>query len=127
MYPLAIAAGIAALYFAVAVVQRPHPAGILAAILWSAYAIYEYYVANGTLCDANCNIRVDLLLFFPMLAFASFVAAQTAPRPAVVAIVYVICLGLIALLASAFGHAALAAVTGAGALIAAVSCIKAVL
>jgi hypothetical protein len=46
------------------------------------------------------------------------VAAQTAPRPVVVAIVYLICLGLIALLASALGHAALAAVAGAGALIA---------
>jgi hypothetical protein len=118
MYLFVFAAAAAALYFAVAAVQRPRPAGILAAVLWSAYAIYEYYVANGTLCDANCNIRVDLLLFFPMLALASFVAAQTAPRPVVVAIVYLICLGLIALLASALGHAALAAVAGAGALIA---------
>jgi hypothetical protein len=127
MYPFVFAAGAAGLYFAVAAAQRPRPAKILAAVLWVAYAVYEYYVANGTLCDANCNIRVDLLLFFPVLAFASIVAAQTEPRPVVVAILYVTCLGLLALLAAAFGYPAVAAIAGAGAVIAAISGIKAVL
>lgn len=127
MYPLVFAAGVASLYFVVAAVQRPRPAGILAAVLWAVYAVYEYYVANGTLCDANCNIRVDLLLFFPMLAFASIVAVQKQPRPVVVAILFVISLGLVSLLAFAFGNPAVAAFAGAGALIAAMSGIKAVL
>lgn len=127
MYPFVFAAGVAALYFAVAAMRRPRLAGILAAVLWTVYAVYEYHVANGTLCDANCNIRVDLLLFFPMLAFASIVAAQTKPRPAVVAILYVICFGLVALLAFAFGNPAVAAFAGAGALIAAIYGTKAVL
>jgi hypothetical protein len=98
----------------------------LAAVIWTGYAVYEYYVANGTLCDADCNIRVDLLLFFPVLAFASILASQAEPRPAVVAILYVICLGLVALLAFAFGHLAVAAFASAGALIAAIYGIKAV-
>jgi hypothetical protein len=127
MYPLVVAAGVAALYFAVTAMRRPRPAGILAAVLWTAYAVYEHFVANGTLCDADCNIRVDLLLFFPVLAFASIVALQAEPRPAVVAILYVICLGLVAVLASAFGHLAVAAFAGAGALIVAIYGIKAVL
>jgi hypothetical protein len=92
-----------------------------------AYAVYEYYVANGTLCDSNCNIRVDLLLFFPVLAFASIVAAQTEPRPVVVAILYGTCLGLVALLAAAFGYPAVAAIAGAGAVIAAIIGIRAVI
>jgi hypothetical protein len=103
MYPFMLAAGVAGLYFAVAAVRRPRPAIILAAVLWMVYALYEYYVANGTLCDPNCHIRVDLLLFFPVLAFASIVAVQTEPRPVVVASLYVICLGLVASLAFAFG------------------------
>jgi hypothetical protein len=127
MYPLVFAAGVAGLYFAVVAAQRPRPDGILAAVLWTMYAVYEYYVANGTLCDANCNIRVDLLIFFPMLTFASIVAVQTQPRPFVVAILFVISLGLVALLAFAFGNPAVAAFAGAGALFAAISGIKAVL
>jgi hypothetical protein len=124
MYLFAFTAGVVGLYFAVAAVQRPRPAKILAAVLWMAYAVYEYYVANGTLCDANCNIRVDLLLFFPVLAFASIVAAQTEPRPVIVAILYVICFGMVALLALAFGYTAAAVIAGVGALIAAVYGIK---
>ena len=114
-------------YFAVAAVQRPRPAKILAAVLWMAYAVYEYYVANGTLCDLNCNIRVDLLLFMPVRAFASIVAAKTEPRPVVVAILYGIGLGLVALLAAAFGHPAVAAIAGAGAVIAVIIGIRAVI
>jgi hypothetical protein len=127
MYPFVFAAGVAALYFAFTAMRRPRLARILAAVLWTVYAVYEYYVANGTLCDANCNIRVDLLLFFPMLGFASIVAAQTEPRPAVVATLYVTCLGLVALLAFSFGSPAVAAFAGTGALIAAIYGIKAVL
>jgi hypothetical protein len=77
MYPFAFAAGAIALYFMVAALQRPRPAGILAVILWAAYALYEYYVADGTLCDAKCNIRVDLLVVWPVLGIASYFAAST--------------------------------------------------
>lgn len=120
MYPLALAAGLTALYFMAAVIQRPRPAEILAASLWAAFAVYEYHVANGTLCDANCNIRVDLVLFIPILASATYLALQEAPRTGTVTVLYVICLGMVAWLSAIFGYKAVAAIAGVGALIAAV-------
>ncbi|MGL4397377.1 MAG: hypothetical protein ACRCS9_12615 [Hyphomicrobium sp.] len=124
MYPFVLIAGVMALYFMVAALQRPRPAEILAFILWSAYAVYEYYVANGTLCDANCNIRVDLLVFIPLLASATYLALQTQPRTGAVAILYFICFGLTAWLAPNFGYPAFAVAAGIVALIAAVLGLK---
>ncbi len=124
MYPFMLAAGAMALFFLVAALRRPRPAEILAAILWAAYSVYEYYVANGTLCDANCNIRVDLVIFFPLLGWATYLAIQKVPRTGFVAVLYVICLGMVAWLAAAFGHNAVAVVAGAGALTAVVYGIK---
>ncbi|WP_439543093.1 hypothetical protein [Hyphomicrobium sp.] len=60
-----------ALYFATAALQRPRPGAIVAAIAWLLYAVYEVFIANGTLCDANCNIRVDLILIWPLLWIAT--------------------------------------------------------
>jgi hypothetical protein len=117
MYLFVLAAGAMTFYFVAAALGRPRPAEILAATLWAAYSVYEYYVANGTLCDANCNIRVDLVFFLPLLATATYIALQKEPRTGAVAILYVICLGLIALLASAFGYTAVAILAGVGALI----------
>ena len=84
MYPFAFTAAAIALYFMVAAFQRPRPAGILAVILWAGYAVYEYNVANGTLCDANCNIRVDLILAWPLLGFATLYASNTLGQRSVV-------------------------------------------
>lgn len=117
MYPFVLAAGAMALYFTVAALQRPRPAEILAVILWAAYSVYEYYVANGTLCDANCNIRVDLVFFFPLLGSATYLAFQKEPRTGAVAVLTVICLGMVAWLAAAFGYTAVAVFAGLGALI----------
>jgi hypothetical protein len=124
MYPFVLVAGAMALYFLVAAIQRPRPAEILAVILWVAYSVYEYYVANGTLCDANCNIRVDLVFFFPVLGSVTYLALQKEPRTGVVVIFYVICLGMVAWLAAAFGYTAVTVIAGVGALIAAVYGIK---
>ncbi|MGE3988266.1 hypothetical protein [Pseudorhodoplanes sp.] len=77
MYLFAIAAGAVALIHAVAALQRPRPAVIVSGILWALYACYEYLVANGVLCDADCNIRVDLVLFIPVLGLATFWAYQS--------------------------------------------------
>jgi peptidoglycan/LPS O-acetylase OafA/YrhL len=124
MYPFVLAAGAIAFYFIVAVLQRPRPAEMLAVILWAAYSVYEYYVANGTLCDANCNIRVDLVLFFPLLGSASYLAVQKEPRKGTVAILYVTCLAIVGLLAAAFGYNATAVIAGMCALIAAIYSIR---
>ena len=125
MYFFSLAAAAIALYFVAATLQRPRPAGFLALILWAAYAVYEYFVANGTLCDANCNIRVDLVLFFPLLGFATYFALQKEPRTVAVAVFAVICLVIAALLGSLFGYQAVAVVAGVGALIVGVWGIKA--
>lgn len=72
-----IAAGLMAAAHAVAALQRPRPAVIVSGILWALYAYYEYLIATGVLCDANCNIRVDLVLFFPILGLATFWAYRS--------------------------------------------------
>ncbi len=72
-----IAAGLMAAAHVVAALQRPRLAVIVSGILWALYAYYEYLIATGVLCDANCNIRVDLVLFFPILGLATFWAYQS--------------------------------------------------
>ena len=76
-----IAAAIMAVILVVAACQRPRPAVIVAAVLWLLYAVYEYFIATGVLCDANCNIRVDLVLLFPILWIATFYAYRSYVRP----------------------------------------------
>lgn len=72
MYIVVAVAAAAALYFAATAFRQPRPGVFIAALAWLLYAVYEYFIANGTLCDANCNIRVDLLLIWPLVAIASF-------------------------------------------------------
>lgn len=71
MYFFVFVAAAAALYFAGAALRQPRPGVIVAAIAWLLYAVYEYYVASGVLCDANCNIRVDLILIWPLVWIAT--------------------------------------------------------
>jgi hypothetical protein len=77
MNAFAIAAGMMAVIHLVAAAQRPRLAVIVSGILWLLYAVYEYLVATGVLCDADCNIRVDLVFFFPLLGLATFCAYQS--------------------------------------------------
>ena len=117
MYPFVFAAAAMALYFVIATLRRPRPAEILALILWVAYAVYEYYIANGTLCGKDCNIRVDLVLFVPILGVATYLALQKADRARAALILATICLALAAMLSKAFGYPALAAAAVIGAVI----------
>jgi hypothetical protein len=71
MYFFVFVAAAVALYFMIAAWRQPRLGVIVAAIAWLLYAVYEYFIANGTLCDANCNIRVDLLLIWPLVLIAS--------------------------------------------------------
>jgi peptidoglycan/LPS O-acetylase OafA/YrhL len=101
--------------------RQPRLAVFVAAILWLVYAYYEYLVASGVLCDANCNIRVDLVLFFPILGIATFYAWRASVRPPgertiVGWVLGAIGLIILALLAGAFGYNALAWGAGAAAL-----------
>lgn len=71
MYFFVFAAAAGALYFTVSAVRQPRLGVIVTAVAWLAYTAYEYFIANGTLCDADCNIRVDLLLIWPLLGLIS--------------------------------------------------------
>lgn len=38
-----------------------------APVAWMIYGVYEYLMALRILCSGECNIRVDLLLIYPVL------------------------------------------------------------
>ena len=75
-----IAAGMMTVINLVAGWQRPRLAVIVSGILWLLYAVWERQVATGVLCDADCNIRVDLVFFLPILALATLSAYQSYNR-----------------------------------------------
>jgi hypothetical protein len=47
---------------------------LVAALAWLAYFPYEQAMKLRILCTGECNIRVDLLLFYPVLAIVSVMA-----------------------------------------------------
>ena len=125
----AFAAAIMAVIHLVAGWQRPRLAVIVSGILWLLYAVYERLVATGVLCDANCNIRVDLVFFFPILGLATFCAYQSymgrpSPQKVVGTVLGVIGLIVFGLVAESFGYGALSSVVIVGALAIGVYVIK---
>ncbi|HEX9871821.1 MAG TPA: hypothetical protein VGC99_25140 [Candidatus Tectomicrobia bacterium] len=48
------------------------------AVTWSFYALYEYAMHRRWLCTGECNIRVDLLLLYPVLVLISVIASIVA-------------------------------------------------
>ncbi len=44
---------------------------LVAALAWFAYCAYEQAIQLRILCSGECNIRVDLLLFYPLLLLLS--------------------------------------------------------
>jgi len=46
-----------------------------AAVLWALYGAYEGGMYLRILCGGECNIRVDLLMIYPLLAALSLLAA----------------------------------------------------
>lgn len=49
-------------------------------VIWILYALYEYGMQRRWLCTGECNIRVDLLLLYPLLVVLSVAAAVRAIR-----------------------------------------------
>lgn len=43
----------------------------LAVVAWVVYGLYEMGMQRRWLCSGECNIRVDLLLIYPVLAVVS--------------------------------------------------------
>ena len=93
---------------------------IVSGILWLLYAVYERLVATGG-CNGDCNIRVDLVFFFPILGLATFCAYQSymgrpIPQKAIGIVLGVIGLVVFGLVAESYGYGALAVVVQVGAL-----------
>ncbi|MGE0161245.1 MAG: hypothetical protein AB7T31_17755 [Gemmatimonadales bacterium] len=59
--------------------RRRRAAGV-AAVAWGAYGVYELLMQARVLCTGECNIRVDLLLIYPLLLVLSLVAIAKAMR-----------------------------------------------
>jgi hypothetical protein len=56
------------------------------AMAWLLYTAYEMAMSQRILCSGECNIRVDLLLLYPVLvvlSVAGAIAAARRKRPAV--------------------------------------------
>lgn len=43
----------------------------MAAVAWLLYAPYEFLMYTRVLCSGECNIRIDLLLMWPLLLVLS--------------------------------------------------------
>ena len=65
-----IAGVVGALFGAAYLGRRQRPLAWLA-ILWGCYCAYEYGMKLRVLCSGECNIRVDLLLIWPLLLVAT--------------------------------------------------------
>jgi hypothetical protein len=51
---------------------------------WAGYAGYEYLMLGRILCTGECNIRVDLLLVYPLLLLLSILSVAIGVRNHVV-------------------------------------------
>jgi hypothetical protein len=71
---------IPALLFGLAYRARPVRPVLVAAVGWLTYFLYEESMRRRILCSGECNIRVDLLLIYPILLVLSIVAIVAAMR-----------------------------------------------
>jgi hypothetical protein len=53
---------------------------VAAGIAWLLYGLYEFGMKQRWLCSGECNIRVDLLLIYPMLLVGLAAAAVSLVR-----------------------------------------------
>ena len=77
---------ILAVVFGVLYFRCRRPVVLVATLAWLAYFPYEQAMKLRILCSGECNIRVDLLLFYPILAvltlwaIIAFFKTSRAPR-----------------------------------------------
>lgn len=50
----------------------------VAGSLWLVYALYEFLMYRRVLCSGDCNIRVDLLVIYPVLLAITLAALSRA-------------------------------------------------
>jgi len=78
MYPLA-ALPVAGVFAVLGLRSRKALPGVVAA-LWAAYGVYEYLMHARVLCSGECNIRVDLLLIYPLLLLLTIAGLVSSVR-----------------------------------------------
>ena len=71
---------IPALVFAAIAYRSHRTVAWVAAVAWLLYSAYETAMARRILCSGECNIRVDLLLLYPILLVLSITAIVSALR-----------------------------------------------
>jgi hypothetical protein len=108
MKGFAFIAAVIACYFLAKASRQPRVGVFAAVIVWLAYAVYEWLVATAVLCDASCNIRVDLVIFWPLLMavtlFAVYAPGEWTPTGK---LLRTIGLGFVGLVLAMFGYIAL--------------------
>ena len=75
-----IAFAVAGAFGALWLWRHAHSA-LVAALLWLGYGVYETLMLLRVLCSGDCNIRVDLLVAYPILLVASLIALWSTLRP----------------------------------------------
>lgn len=56
------------------------PVVLVASVVWLLYGVYETGMRLRWLCSGECNIRVDLVLIYPVLLFLSIAAIGALAR-----------------------------------------------
>lgn len=69
-----------AVFFAYLYRRSKRPMATVAATCWALYSIYEFSMYQRWLCSGECNIRVDLILIYPVLIVLSIVALMRGLR-----------------------------------------------
>ena len=72
-----VAAGLALVLGLIGLVTRRRGFGVVA-LLWLAYLPWEFLMYRRVLCSGECNIRVDLLLIYPVLLSATLAVLAAA-------------------------------------------------
>lgn len=47
---------------------------IVASALWASYCLYEHLMHTRVLCSGECNIRIDLLVIYPVIGAVTIAA-----------------------------------------------------
>ena len=68
------AAFVVAALFAVMWWQAGGRMALVTAILWVLYGVYESLIYLRIICSGDCDIRVDLLLIYPLLLLMSLIS-----------------------------------------------------
>jgi hypothetical protein len=77
-YPI-VAAIIGLVLFGLGRLTR-HRTATSIGVLWLLYSLYEFGMKQRWLCSGECNIRVDLLLIYPVLLITLLVAVVSLVR-----------------------------------------------